>query len=101
MGHRVSKDATLDLDEIFIYWANRVSLAVAEKIIDQIEDRFWLLNEFPDAGKSVDHLAPDMRCVPAGRYLIYYRKTKKGSEIHRIVHAARNQRAALKKKKRD
>ncbi|SRR5581483_2624324 len=101
MAHRVSKDARLDLDEIFIYWANRVSLAVAEGIIDQIEDRFWLINEFPDAGKSVDHIAPGMRCVPVGRYLIYYRKTKKGSEVHRIVHSARNQRVALQKKERE
>lgn len=101
MAYRVSKEARLDLDEVFIYWGNRLGLAVAEKIIDEIEDHFWLVNEFPDAGKSVEHRAPGMRCIPAGRYLIYYRKTKKGSEVHRIIHSARNQRSALHNKKHE
>ena len=100
MRHRISKDATLDLDEIFIYWAKRVNLATAEKIVDQIEETFWLVGEHPGAGKPADHFGPGMRCFPVGKYLIYYRKMSRGTEIIHIFHSARNQRAAFKKAKK-
>ena len=50
MRYRVSKDANQDLDQIFLYWARRAGLKVADRLVDSILDRFWLLGEYPDAG---------------------------------------------------
>jgi plasmid stabilization system protein ParE len=36
MRYRVSEDAQRDLNEIFLYWANRASLKVADRVIDRI-----------------------------------------------------------------
>jgi len=86
--YQVSEGAQADLDEIFLYWAKRTSLDTADQLIDRIVDRFWLLGEFPDAGKRADDLARGLRCFPAGKYLIYYRKTRRGVEIIHIFHGA-------------
>jgi plasmid stabilization system protein ParE len=98
--YRVSKDAEEDLDEIFEYWAERASLAIADRLIDAIVERFWLLGEYPDAGRACSDLAPGARCFSAGGYLIYYRRKRRMVEIAHIFHGARDQRKAWRSEKR-
>ena len=57
MRYRVSEDAERDLDEIFLYWAARASLEAADRVVDRITERFWLLGEHPDAGKPAREIA--------------------------------------------
>jgi plasmid stabilization system protein ParE len=71
--YRVSKDAERDLDEIFVYWAERAGIAVADRLIDAILERMH---------------------PPAGHNLIYYRKAVRGVEIAHVFHGARDQRKA-------
>jgi len=97
MSYRVSKDAQRDLDEIFLYWAKRASLTVADRLIDSITDRFWILGEHPEAGRRAEDIAPGVRCFPAGKYLIYYLKTRRGIDILHVFHGARDQRRAFNK----
>jgi toxin ParE1/3/4 len=97
MLYRVSRSAGRDLDGIFVYWATRAGLAVADRLIENITGRFWLLGEYPEAGRSADEIAPDVKCFPAGKYLIYYRRAKRGIEILHIFHGARDQKRAFKK----
>jgi toxin ParE1/3/4 len=96
MHYRISESAEQDLEEIFIYWANRASLETADRIIDRITERFWLLGEHPNAGKHARNIAPGVKCFPAGNYLIYYRNTRRGTDILHIFHGARGQRSAFK-----
>jgi len=100
MRYRVSEDAERDLDEIFVYWANRASLETADRVVDRITERFWLLGEHPDAGKPARDIAAGVKCFPAGKYLIYYRKTRHGTDILHIFHGARDQRSAFKTARR-
>jgi plasmid stabilization system protein ParE len=93
MPYRVTKAADKDLDEIFIYWATRVNLQIAEKIVDGITERFWLLGEYPRCGKRV---LRGLFCFPAGNYLIYYRSTRRGTDILHIFHGARHQNRTLR-----
>jgi toxin ParE1/3/4 len=95
MKYRVSEDAERDLDEIFLYWANRASLEIAERLVDRITERFWLLGEHPEAGKTASDIAVGVKCFPAGKYLIYYRKTRRGTDILHVFHGAREQRNAF------
>jgi toxin ParE1/3/4 len=94
MLYRVSKDAEQDLDEIFLYWAKRAGLQVADRLIDNITGRFWLLGEHPSAGRDSEDVATGVRCFPAGKYLIYYRETRQGTEILHVFHGAREQKSA-------
>jgi toxin ParE1/3/4 len=100
MRYRVSEDAERDLDEIFVYWANRASPETADRVVDRITERFWLLGEHPDAGKPARDIAASVKCFPAGKYLIYYRKTRRGTDILHIFHGARDQRSAIKTAKK-
>jgi toxin ParE1/3/4 len=97
MPYRISDDADLDLEEIFLYWAERTSLTTTDRVIDAIVERFRLLGEFPDAGWPSDDIAPGVKCFPAGEYLIYYRRARKHTDILRIIHGAREQMRAFKK----
>jgi Plasmid stabilization system protein len=100
MKYRISKDARRDLDDLFLYWAKRVSVEVAERLIDNITERFWLLGEHPVAGRAADDIAPGVKCFPAGKYLIYYRKKSGAIDILHIFHGARDQKQAFQKGER-
>jgi len=96
MRYRVSEDAERDLDEIFLYWASRTSLEIADRVVDKIAERFWLFGEHPDAGRVADDIAKGVKCFAAGNYLIYYCKTRRGTDILHIFHGARKQRDAFR-----
>ena len=100
MRYRVSADAERDLDEIFLYWATRTSLNVADRLIENITDRFWLIGEHPDAGRLAEEMGPGVRCFPAGKHLIYYRKTRRTLDILHVFHGARDQERILRRKRR-
>jgi toxin ParE1/3/4 len=97
MRYRVSEDGERDLEEIFLYWASRTSLEIADRVVDRITERFWLLGEHPNAGRAADDIAKGVKCFPAGNYLIYYRKTRRGTDILHVFHGARAQRDAFKR----
>jgi toxin ParE1/3/4 len=96
MRYRVTKLAKRDLDEIFLYWARRASLEVADRVTDSIVDRFWLLGEHPDAGRRSEDIAAGVKCFPAGKYLIYYRNTRQGTDILHVFHGTRDQLTVFK-----
>ncbi len=97
MRFSVSKDAEQDLDEIFLYWARRAGLEAADRVIDGITTRFWLLGEYPEAGRPCDEIADAVRCFPAGKYLIYYRRSRNETDILHVFHGARQQKRAFRK----
>lgn len=100
MRYRVSEVAERDLEEIFVHWAERANIDIADRLIDGITERFWLFGEYPDAGRPCEDVAAVVKCFPAGKYLIYYRKSRHGTEILHIFHGARDQKRAIKKAKK-
>jgi toxin ParE1/3/4 len=49
-----------------------------------------LVSTQPNLGKAVEELAPNLRFVPVGSYLIFYRPLGDGAEIVRLLHGARD-----------
>ena len=94
MKYRISKSAIRDLDDIFGYWAEVAGPEVAERIIEGIAERFWLLGEYPQAGRVCHDFGPGVLCFPAGKYLIYYRKGRGGVQIAHIFDGRRDQKRA-------
>lgn len=99
MRYRVTRGAERDLDEVYLYWAKRAGLEAADRLIESLVDRFWLLGEYPDAGRPSEDIAAGVRCFPAGQYLIYYRVTRRRTDILHVFHGARDQRQAYKTSK--
>ncbi len=95
MPYRISPHAQDDVDQIFVYWAKRVGVETADRLIDKVVERFWLLGEYPQAGKHCVDIHPGVRSFPAGKYIIYYRTVRRTTEILHVFHGARDQKMAF------
>jgi toxin ParE1/3/4 len=95
MRIHVSKEASQDMDEIFVYWAERVGFDVADRLVDEIVERFALLVQFPLVGRKSDRIRPGTLSFPVGKYVIYYRKSRDIIQILHVFHGARDQARAF------
>jgi toxin ParE1/3/4 len=73
--------------------------SAADKLLDTIDKKLHLLAEFPGLGQRRDELAPSLRSLPLGNYLIFYLAIEDGIEAIRIVHGARNLRSIFRRGK--
>lgn len=90
-GFRASSGATAELDDIWLYIARESgSIDIANRLIDTITDRFWLLGQHPQIGCRRDHdLRPGLRSFSVGEYVVVYRI--EGDEAI-ILHVMRGSR---------
>ncbi len=95
---RVTRHAERDLDSIWRFIAaDARNLETGDKVIDSIVRHFALLARQPEAGRTREDIAPDVRSFPTGNYLIYYRVSRSYLVISRILHSKRDQNEAWKK----
>ena len=92
---RLSELAQSDLDGIWLHVAQEASLETADRLIDEIVQRFELLSRNPAAGHFREELAPGVRSFSVGNYLIYYRDTAGRVLIARVLHGSRDQQTAF------
>jgi toxin ParE1/3/4 len=94
-GLRVSAAAERDLDDIWHYVAtNSGSLERANKFVDAITQRLSILAHSPKAGTLRPEIDLDVRGLPVGDYIVYYRENRQWITISRIIHGSRDQDAA-------
>ena len=87
-----SRQALLDLDQIWSYIARDV-VEQADRFLDRIQAKLEMLSRQPLIGESRDDLGLNVREVPIGNYVIFYRPIPNGVEVIRVLHAARNIRS--------
>jgi toxin ParE1/3/4 len=92
MAHRVAPLAAADLEDIWLFVAqDSGSMDVAARLIDSITDRFFLLSDFPYAGRARDRdFGIGMRSFPVGEFVIVYLVEEKDVLILRVVHGRRD-----------
>jgi toxin ParE1/3/4 len=92
MGHILSPQADSDLDSIWYYAASGSgSVEIADRLIDSIAERFFLLSKYPNVGRRRDDdLRPGLRSFPTGEYIIIYRLRDDDVLILRVLRGARN-----------
>jgi len=93
MLYRLSALAERDLDEIWSYVAEDASPTTADRLIDDIIDRFDLLAEQPRMGRTRSEFGLGVQSFAVENYVIYYRHDG-DVLIARILHARRDQMAA-------
>ena len=81
--------AEADAVEIWAYIAED-NVAAADQLLDRFDRIIHQLSFQPHLGKTVDAIAPGLRFLPLGNYLIFYRAIEEGVEIARILHGARD-----------
>ena len=78
-----------DIDAIYDYIASN-NLDAAERFVDAVEQKCETLANFPNMGKSYENLAPQLRGVLTGNYIIFYRPIENGIEVVRILSGYRD-----------
>ena len=63
MPYRLSSRAEQDLDEVWLYVAEDASPTTADRLIDDIVDRFDLLAEQPRMGRLRPEFGPGVRSI--------------------------------------
>ncbi len=77
-----------DLVDIWLTIAADNDMA-ADALLDRIDRVCENLARFPELGPGRADLAPELRTIAVGRYLILYRIITDGVEIVRVTHGAR------------
>ena len=66
-------------------------MEVADRLIDSITERFFLLARYPNIGRTRDQdLRAGLRSFPTGNYLIIYRVEEEDVLILRVLHGRSN-----------
>jgi len=92
MAHRVAPRAESDLDDIWYYVAKESgSIEIANRLIDNITDRFFLLARYPFMGRSRDEdFGVGSRSFTVGDYVIVYTVEGEDVFILRVAHGRRD-----------
>ena len=87
--YRLDPSAKADLEEIRDN-VSMQSLSAADRILDTFRAKFRLLASQPLLGELRPELAPNLRSLVVGNYVVFYRPMRGGVEIARIIHSARD-----------
>jgi toxin ParE1/3/4 len=92
MAHRLAPLAAADLDDIWYYVASESgSVEIANRLIDAIADRFFLLASHPYLGRvRDDDFGVGSRSFAVGEYVIVYCVENNDVLILRVVHGRRH-----------
>ena len=86
----VSEQAEQDLDDIEVY-IERDNPAAAVRLVQRLTQRFEQLTNNPRSGKERTDLAPGLRSMAEGNYIIFYRILDGSTvEIARVLHSKRD-----------
>lgn len=84
-------DANEDLEKIWLYVADKSqSLAVADRLIDAIDDAARTYSGQPLIGVTRPDLAENVRCFPVGNYVVFYVPIAGGIEVIQVIHGSRD-----------
>ncbi len=85
---RRTAQAEEDLIDLWLYIAQD-NPGAADRLLDEIEEKFILLADHPQLGPARPDIAEDCRYFPVGSYLILYRLIPDGIEVVRVVQGSR------------
>lgn len=82
----ITKKAVSDLEEIWLYTAEKWSIEQADRYYNIIFDEINYICRNINAGKSMEHVRKGYRASKVKSHLIYYRALNDTIEVIRILH---------------
>ena len=82
----IRKTADKDLENIFIYSVEEFGIKRAEKYIDDLVLAFQTLANDYNLGRDCSHVRPNLYAWNVVSHVIYYKPTKDGISIYRVLH---------------
>jgi len=84
-------EAIDDLHAIWRYlYEQSQSEAVADRMIDAIDDSAAVYAQRPDLGIPRPELDARIRCFPVARYVVFYAAAANGIDVLQIIHGSRD-----------
>jgi toxin ParE1/3/4 len=84
-----TNQAEEDLVDILAH-LGQYSPKAAERFAAEVERTCRVLAQSPGIGRSREELAPGLRSIPAGKYLLFYKPIDDGIELVRVVYGPRH-----------
>ncbi len=84
-----TRQAEEDLLEIWLYIAEQ-SVDAADSLLGLIEEKCSVLAATPLLGAICPEIAPELRYLVVGNYVIYYRVDQNRPTVVRVLHGARD-----------
>jgi toxin ParE1/3/4 len=88
-----------DLIEVWTHIASDDPRA-ADRVLDELERKTMLLARYPEIGRERPDIAPGLRYLASGNYLILYRLAPDSVEIVRYVHGSRDLKEMISRRDR-
>ena len=95
MRELVRSDTALTQINAALEYLEQRSVPAAERLSAKIDSQSELLRTNPFMGRARDELAPDVRSVVVGDYILFYRVSDTEVEIVRFLHGSRDLPAAF------
>ncbi|MFT3728483.1 MAG: type II toxin-antitoxin system RelE/ParE family toxin [Terricaulis sp.] len=92
-----SREAESDLDEMEVWLTESWGPTTAANVIETVLDRIEALTDMPLAGTLRPEYGAATRFVTSGRYVIYYETRENDLLVLRILHAALDRDAIMRK----
>jgi len=93
---RLTPVAVKDLTDIWIFKADKWSLAQADRYIDGLHDTFQALLEMSKIARERAEFTPPVRIHPSGQHVVIYRISREMLEVVRVLDGQQNWQAILK-----
>ena len=77
-------------------WLARDNLALADDVLDRVDERLKQLADFPELGVARPDIAPGARSLLVERWLVLYHLNERGVNVVRIVDGVRDLSRAWK-----
>ncbi len=91
MAHLRALSADSDLDDIWCYIATESgSFETADRFVESLTRRFYLLASNPYIGRNRDDLRPGLRSFTVSKYVIIYRIDGDDVLILHVFHGSRD-----------
>jgi toxin ParE1/3/4 len=90
MAHRLAPEAEADLDELWFYIASNGSVDAADRFVDALTTRFFLLATHTRAGRQRNDFSAGLRMFPVGDYVVLYRVEGDDVLIVRVVRGSQD-----------
>ena len=94
-----SEAAKRDAVAIWVGIAEK-NIRAADDLITMFEAALRTIGMVPGAGTSREELGAGLRSYPVGNYLLIFRRARRGVELMRIVHGARDLRRLFRRRRR-
>jgi toxin ParE1/3/4 len=85
-SYSLSRKADADIDRIAETSLQKWGLARADKYILELHETFQRLAHFPDHGRDASHIRLGYRMIGTMSHVVFYRATKHGVLIVRVLH---------------